>query len=121
MNSPATAGLKRTMSEPSRPAGSFYERAVLDALQHMTRGCLQLELPDGSRRVIGQPDAAERASVRIVRPDFFKRCVLFGDVGFGEAYVEGDWETPDITAVIAWFILNVENSPGMSRGVAGLR
>jgi hypothetical protein len=46
--------------------------------------------------------------------DFFKRCVLFGDVGFGEAYVDGDWETDDITKVISWFILNVENSPAMS-------
>ncbi len=114
MNPPATAGLKRTLSEPIRRTSSFYERAVLDALQQMTRGCLQLELPDGFRCVLGQTDATERASVRIVRPNFFKRCVLYGDVGFGEAYVEGDWETPDITAVIAWFILNVENSPGMS-------
>lgn len=40
--------------------------------------------------------------------------MLFGDVGFGESYVEGDWETDSIERVIAWAILNVENSPGMS-------
>ena len=45
---------------------------------------------------------------------FFKRCVLFGDIGFGEAFVDGDWDTDDITKVISWFILNVENSPAMS-------
>jgi cyclopropane-fatty-acyl-phospholipid synthase len=46
--------------------------------------------------------------------NFFKRCVLFGDVGFGEAFVDGDWDTDDIMKVISWFILNVENSPAMS-------
>ena len=77
-------------------------------------GCLRLELPDGSRRVIGQPDARIQANVRVVNWDFFKRCVLFGDVGFGEAYVDGDWETDDITRVISWFILNIDNAPAMS-------
>ena len=52
--------------------------------------------------------------MRVLDWNFFKRCVLFGDVGFGEAYVDGDWDTDDITAVISWFILNVENSPAMS-------
>jgi hypothetical protein len=28
--------------------------------------------------------------------------------------VDGDWDTEDITKVISWFILNVENSPAMS-------
>lgn len=39
---------------------------------------------------------------------------LFGDVGFGESYVDGDWDTDSIERVIAWAILNVENSPAMS-------
>ena len=38
-------------------------------------------------------------------------CMLFGDVGFGESYVEGEWDTPDIGRVIAWFLLNTDNSP----------
>ncbi len=93
---------------------SFYQRVVMDTLGRMNLGCLHLELPDGSRYVFGDPAAKIRASIRIVSRDFFKRCVLYGDVGFGEAYVDGQWETDDITAVIAWFILNVENSPAMS-------
>ena len=107
------------LSDPAKTASarrsqSFYQSIVLNALEQMTLGCLRLEMPDGTHKIIGQPDAEISASVRIVRPEFFKRCVLFGDVGFGEAYVDGDWETDDITRVIAWFILNVENSPAMS-------
>jgi cyclopropane-fatty-acyl-phospholipid synthase len=32
-------------------------------------------------------------------------------VGFGESYVDGDWDTTDITRVIEWMIRNVENHP----------
>jgi len=95
-------------------SGGFYQRIVMQSLAQMTLGCLHLELPDGSRHTIGQPGAAISADVRIADWGFFRRCVLYGDVGFGEAYVDGDWDTDDITRVISWFILNVENSPAMS-------
>jgi cyclopropane-fatty-acyl-phospholipid synthase len=108
------------INEPSlsRAAGKdspgWYERIILNALGRMKLGCLELELPGGGKRILGQAGAVMTARVRIVRASFFKRCVLFGDVGFGEGYVEGDWETDDITRVISWFILNIEHSPGMS-------
>lgn len=92
----------------------FYERLILSALTRMQRGCLRLTLPDGSDMVLGTPGAAITAFVNIRNAVFFKRCVLFGDIGFGEAYVEGDWDTKDITQVIAWFILNLEASPTLS-------
>ena len=115
MNNSSAAILNEPVKAASaRRARSFYESIVLSALEQMTLGCLHLELPDGTRKIIGQPDAEISASVRITNRNFFKRCVLFGDVGFGEAYLDGDWETDDITRVIAWFILNVENSPAMS-------
>jgi cyclopropane-fatty-acyl-phospholipid synthase len=95
-------------------SGGFYQRVVIQSLAQMTLGCLHLELPDGTKKIIGQPGAKISANVRIANWNFFKRCVLFGDVGFGEAFVDGDWDTDDITKVISWFILNVENSPAMS-------
>ena len=95
-------------------SGGFYQRVVLQSLEQMTLGCLHLELPDGTKKIIGQSDAKISANVRIADWGFFRRCVLFGDVGFGEAYVDGDWDTDDITKVISWFILNVEKSPVMS-------
>jgi cyclopropane-fatty-acyl-phospholipid synthase len=96
-----------------RPAG-FYQRIVLQSLERMTLGCLHLELPDGSQRIFGRPHEKISARLRILDWGFFKRCVLFGDIGFGEAFVDGDWDTDDITRVIQWFILNVENAPGLS-------
>ena len=119
MNDHPAHTLNLPLASPAVPRSSpFYQRQVLQSLAGMTRGCLRLELPDGSVMVFGQPDATPPALVRVVRPVFFKRCVLFGDIGFGEAYVDGDWETDDITRVIAWFILNVDNAPSMSGSTA---
>jgi cyclopropane-fatty-acyl-phospholipid synthase len=92
----------------------YYQRIVMQSLRQMTLGCLRLELPDGTSTVIGRPGEKISANVRVIRWSFFKRCVLFGDIGFGEAYMDGDWETDDIARVISWFILNIENSPAMS-------
>jgi cyclopropane-fatty-acyl-phospholipid synthase len=114
MNPPSTTTLNVPLARKQTTPASFYERIVLQALARMTQGGLRLELPDGTRLVFGRPEDPRCAQVRIVNRGFFKRCVLFGDVGFGEAYVDGDWETEDITRVIAWFILNVDNAPGLS-------
>ena len=94
--------------------GGLYRRLVLDALGRMKAGCLHLELPGGEARMIGTPSAEISAQIRVLDPAFFQKCVLFGDVGFGESYVDGDWETDSIERVIAWAILNVESSPAMS-------
>lgn len=92
----------------------IYERLVLGAFEGMTAGCLRLELPGGASRTIGTPGAEVTALLHIRDPRFFQRCVLFGDVGFGESYVDGEWDTDSIERVIAWAILNVEKSPSMS-------
>jgi len=90
---------------------SFYQRQVLHALSRMTAGCLNLEMPDGTRRVIGSPGDAITASLRIRRDAFFQKVVLFGDIGFGESYVDGDWETDCLERIIAWAIHNRHHSP----------
>ena len=67
---------------------------------------------------LGDPEAPVTAEMRVHDDDFFRRCALFGNVGFGESYVYGEWETPDIAAVISWFILNIARTPKY-RGSSG--
>jgi hypothetical protein len=54
------------------------------------------------------------AEIRVHREAFFAKCFWAGDIGFAEAYLDGDWDTPDLTAVIAHFIRNVETAPTLS-------
>jgi len=101
----------------------IFRRLVLRQLSGMDRGHMRIVLPEGTVVELGDRTAEHHAMVRVVREEFFRKCVLFGDVGFGEAYVDGDWETPGITDVIAWFLMNVDRAPGVSgsrRRSAGL-
>jgi cyclopropane-fatty-acyl-phospholipid synthase len=101
-------------SKPVSTRRSSSEAIVMKALEGMNRGSLRLTLPDGEVMQFGDGSAEVHATVRIVRPEYFRKCLLYGDVGFGEAYVDGDWETDDITRVVSWFLLNVENAPTIS-------
>jgi cyclopropane-fatty-acyl-phospholipid synthase len=84
----------------SLAGADFYQRQVIRALEKMTAGFLRLELPNGAVKLIGHPGNAVQATIRVLDPVFFRRCVLFGDVGFGESYVDGEWETDSIERVI---------------------
>ena len=103
---------------------SFFRESVLRTFEEMTRGHLRVTLPDGTARDIGShADATTRtlplaipaaAQIRVRREKFFTKCALSGDIGFAESFIDGDWETPDLTAVIAFFILNADTAPTLS-------
>lgn len=90
------------------------QQLVLRAFEGMTRGRLVLRLPDGAVFHSGNSDSSPLAEIHVQRSRFFRRCALHGDIGFGEAYQDGDWTTPDLTAVIGWFCANVDQAPCMS-------
>ena len=92
---------------------SFYSSIVLGLLEKMPLGMLTLTMPGGEVLRYGNGEGIT-ADVRINSNDFFRKAVLYGDIGFGEAYVDGDWDTSDITRVISWFLLNVDHAPTIS-------
>ena len=55
----------------------------------------------------GDRDAALQAVVKVNDSRLYSRVLSGGSVGYAEAYVEGDWETPDLTAVIRVFCRNM--------------
>lgn len=92
----------------------FYEQAILGMFEKMTRGYLHVSMPGGEEIVIGTGEGDISAFISVHNTGFFKRCVLYGDIGFGEAYTDGDWDTPNITNVLKWFLLNIDNAPTVS-------
>lgn len=92
---------------------SFFEKLLLRELSSMKLGRMTISTPKGETIVIGRSDEIV-ADITIKNERFFRRCVLYGDVGFGESYTDGDWDTSDITKVIEWFILNIDNAPTLS-------
>lgn len=91
----------------------FAERMVVGLLDKMPEGHLQMTYADGKVRDFGNIDLEVTASVKINDDrEFFKRCAFYGNIGMGEAYTDGLWDTPDIKAVISWFITNMEALQG---------
>lgn len=87
-----------------------YARILFSALAGLQRGRLRMVLPDGSEKIFGGLGGEPSAEIRVDDADFFRRCVLYGPVGFGEAYMDGLWTTPDLVGVIGWFIRNADGS-----------
>ncbi len=90
-----------------------YASVLFSVLSKMQRGRLRVRVPDGAERIFGGLGAEPSAEIRVTGADFFRRCVLFGPIGFAEAYMDGLWETDDLVAVIAWFIRNADESTVM--------
>ena len=84
----------------------IFRNLVLNSFSKLKNGTLTVVLPDGTKQVYGGIYHGLHADIRILEESFFRRCVLFGAIGFAESFMAAEWETPDITKVIAWFILN---------------
>jgi cyclopropane-fatty-acyl-phospholipid synthase len=53
-------------------------------------------VPDGRRFLFVGPEAGVDAVLAVHRPRFVRRSILGGTVGFAEAYIDGDWSTPNL-------------------------
>jgi cyclopropane-fatty-acyl-phospholipid synthase len=80
-------------------------RQVLPLLQKLQHGRLHLRLPDGSESVYGQ---GEQPHATLVVHDWgvFAAAMRSGDIGFAESFIAGEWETPDLCALLRVFIAN---------------
>jgi cyclopropane-fatty-acyl-phospholipid synthase len=92
----------------ARVAGS-YPIAVRQALRfalRLEKGTLTIRLPGPQTlRIVGShsgPDAA--MTVNDVR--FASRLAKGGDIGIAEAYLRGEWDTPDLTRFLELFTVN---------------
>ncbi len=64
-------------------------------------GQLSLVLPDGGNRVFsGHRGAEPRAVLEIKHPRAVRRLLFGGSNGFAESYMDGDWDTPDLRALL---------------------
>ncbi len=102
------------MTDPSPAAGSLARRLVLPELTKLTKGCLVLRLPEGAELTLGDPRATGGARMEVRDENAFRRIMLAADIGLTEGYMEGEWDSPDLNALIGFFIENIGQTPGMS-------
>jgi cyclopropane-fatty-acyl-phospholipid synthase len=81
-------------------------RSFLKLLEGIRTGGLWLRMPDGSRRYFGDRESPLQGEMTLYDYSFFRKTVLGGDVGLGEAYVAGIWDTEDIPTLFSILIRN---------------
>ena len=90
---------------------SLYQRIVLGLLSKMTEGHIILTLPSGESMDLGDPESPTRVSLRILDDAFFRKSVLYGDIGFAESYLDGDWETENLPLLLKVMLMNLQALP----------
>lgn len=121
-----TADSPAAPATPATPAHHLapFSRALVHLAHGLRVGHLTVELPDGSRRSVAAPGfddtapAGGSASLRAVlclHSDAAARAVFTrGGLGFGEAYVDGLWDSPDLVSLLR---LAAANEPHLMSGV----
>lgn len=83
--------------------GAFFFRRLSTRIAH---GRLRLHMPDGTVRSYGPEASHPVVDLHVTDYAFFRRILLDGDIGLGEAYMYGQWTTPNETDFIAFLIRN---------------
>lgn len=95
------------------------ELLFLRFLRNLHGGYLQIEMPGGGTRLVGD-GAGPTVSMRIVDRAFFRRVFLGGSIGFGEAYVDGLWDTDALPEVLQLLAQNQRQVGRLARGFSAL-
>ncbi|MDB5629254.1 MAG: cyclopropane-fatty-acyl-phospholipid synthase [Tardiphaga sp.] len=72
----------------------------------LRHGTLDVTLPDGRRLRMGGVEPGPAAAMTLYNYGFASRLLNGGDVGIAEAYLHGEWDTPDLTQFLYLFCVN---------------
>jgi cyclopropane-fatty-acyl-phospholipid synthase len=90
---------------------SFARNSVFRMLQRLRHGSLELVCPERSYS-FGESGASLRASITIHDERFFPRMLWGGDDAAGDSFVDGDWSSPDLVAVVRLAARNLDELEG---------
>jgi cyclopropane-fatty-acyl-phospholipid synthase len=79
-------------------------RLVLALLEQIAGGLLEVRLPDGSRRLFGSGEHG--VTLQVHDEAMFGQVLARGDIGLAEAYLDGHWDSPDVTGLLALLTRN---------------
>jgi cyclopropane-fatty-acyl-phospholipid synthase len=72
----------------------------------LRRGTLDVTLPDGRTIRLGGIEPGPSAAMTLSNYGFASRLLNSGDIGIAEAYLHGEWDTPDLTQFLYLFCVN---------------
>jgi len=78
----------------------------------MRVGTLDLTFPNGATRHFGGAEPGPRGVLRIKSDRIIRHVIAGGEVGFGDAYLDDCWDSPDLARLLAVMYLNEPHYKG---------
>lgn len=95
-------------------------RMVLRAMIRMHYGSLLIDTPEGRRIRIEGREPGPRAHLLLRNWKLPHRAIMGGTIGVAESYIDGDWESRDVTAFLELFLVNSEMARNFGGGARGV-
>lgn len=92
------------------------EKIGLGLIGKPARGALTVIFPNGRTRTVGSPHSGERATLRLKNFRVIGEGMRRGTVGFAAAYMNGDIEVDDLTALFRFFLQNRDMFENAGKG-----
>src|SRR4051812_44019765 len=90
--------------------GNRFIQGFLNVLSRLAAGRLTLIMPDRSVYSLdSKTGTGPHAIIKVNRWRAVRRFMTDGDIGFVEAYMDGDWESPELADVIELAALNTKS------------
>lgn len=87
-------------------------------LPPLAKGVLHVETPAGVVLTRRGADPGPEATLKLHTWRAVRRLALGGDIGFGEARVNGEWSSPDLVALLQLLAGNMEHLRSVARGAS---
>ena len=79
-------------------------------------GTLDFTMPSGETVTVKGAQPGPHGEFRINDWDVLGRTLSRGDIGLGEAYIDGMWETRDIETLVSLFLMNMDAFDSFANG-----
>lgn len=95
---------------------SYIEKSWRKALDALQFGTLTFTAPNGEVTIARGAHPGPQASFHIKDWDVLRRIMARGDIGLGEEYIAGSWETDSVEKLVSLFLLNLDHFSDFSDG-----
>ncbi|HXL21753.1 MAG TPA: cyclopropane-fatty-acyl-phospholipid synthase family protein [Candidatus Dormibacteraeota bacterium] len=96
------------------------KKLFFSSLKNLRGGFLEIVCPEETY-VFGEPGAGLRAMAVIHDERFFVRAVTAADIGIGESFMDGDWTSPDVVALVRLCVRNLRTLDSQHRLLSAIR
>jgi len=104
-------------SETNKAVGpSYWCRALIAVARYIQCGRLTIVTPEGTSEVLSGPQPGPSATLILRHRRAARRILTGGDLGFAEAFMAGDCDSPDLSELVELAVVNEAALGQMLRG-----